>query len=176
MGEPSTAARQGLDRTLASERTVRPGPVVVGVPRADQLAGLGHLGEDVLVEAFLAEPPMEPLGKRLRDGFARSDEVELDSAAVGLGVECLADGLGTVVYDDRLRESAQFTSSVEYAGNACAAEQRVDLDCRRKVAAVVDGGPCSNAAPVVERFADEVHRPAAVRLVRLHALATRSMR
>ena len=114
------AARQGLGRALASERTVRSDMVVVVVPGCDQLPGVAQVVEDVLVEAFLAQPSVEALGEGVLDWLARANEVELDAACMRPRIECAPGELRAVIDDDRLREAVQLAGTVEPGATSCA--------------------------------------------------------
>jgi hypothetical protein len=54
--------------------------VVVGSPFFDDLARLFEAGEQVLVEAFVAQPSVEALDEAILHWFARSDVVPFDAA------------------------------------------------------------------------------------------------
>ena len=58
---------------------MRPPGVVVGDPCADQMPGMGEIPEQVFVQAFIPEPPIEGLAECVLRWLAGSDVVPVES-------------------------------------------------------------------------------------------------
>ena len=77
-----------LGRGQLAEGTVRPNVVVFVPPSFDGNAGSVDRGEPVKIEVVISKDTVETLDKCVLLWLAGLNEVELDVAAVGPGVEC----------------------------------------------------------------------------------------
>lgn len=68
---------------------------------------MSEAGETVLVQAFIAQPPIERLDVRVLVRLARFDQSQLDAVAVCPGRHRLAGELRAVVRPDRRGQSKQ---------------------------------------------------------------------
>ena len=68
--------------------------VVIPSPIFDNVPGMLQIHEPVRVQALIAESPVKALGEGVLNGFAGTNEVELDSFAVGPLVQCLPANSG----------------------------------------------------------------------------------
>ncbi len=58
---------------------MRPPGVVVGDPCSDQMPGMGEIPEQVFVQAFIPEPPIEGLAESVLRWLAGRDVVPVES-------------------------------------------------------------------------------------------------
>ena len=72
-------------------------PIVLDAPLFDLAPRIVERNENVLVEAFLAQPRIEALDMRVLDRLSRFDELQAYAMLVGPLVERPAAQLGTVV-------------------------------------------------------------------------------
>jgi len=112
--------------------------VVVDTPAFDFLSGVAQVGEPVLIQALIAELPVEALDERVLHGLAGPDEVEPDPHAVGPGIQGLAHELRTVVHDDPIGLASLGDHAVQHPHNTLARQGRIDLDCRTLSAEIID--------------------------------------
>ena len=66
---------------------MRPYPVVVLTPDLDFSPSVSQIGKPVGIQAFVAELAIEAFDEAVLDRLARADEVELDAAPVGPGIQ-----------------------------------------------------------------------------------------
>lgn len=74
-----------------AERTMRPLGVVLDTPLLNQPLGVAHRDEPVLVQAFIAEPPVEALDIGILHRLARPNERQRDTGFVGPCIQHLND-------------------------------------------------------------------------------------
>ena len=149
-----------------------PAAVVVEPPSLDDLAGIGEIEEPVLVEAFVAEPPVEAFDEGVLGRLAEVDEVEADAVAPGPLVEHLADHLRPVVQDDLLGQPAGLGQALQDPHDTGTRQRGVDLDRRAFAREVVDDVQRPHALTGGQEIVLEVHGPALVRrLWHQHGLA-----
>lgn len=82
--------------------------VVVLPPSFKLFPHILHGEEEVVIETFVSQPPVEALDKIVLHGLDRSDEVELHLVFIRPGIHGLAIELGAIINGDRLRQSAFF--------------------------------------------------------------------
>ena len=80
-----------------------PALIVVQSPGFDLGLRVGDRRELVHVQTLVPEPPIERLDKRVFDGLAGADEVELHAAAIRPVFERPRLELGAVIHGDRAR-------------------------------------------------------------------------
>ena len=97
-----------------------PAGVVVDPPGLDDLAGIVEIEEPVLVEAFIAEPPVEGFDKGVLGWLAGLDEIEPHAIAPGPFVERLAGHLGAVVQDDLQGQAPGLREPIEHPHDTAA--------------------------------------------------------
>jgi hypothetical protein len=95
-------------RSEIAERAVRPDLVVVLTPCFDLAARVVERNEEVLIEAFVAQPSVEALDESVLNRFARFDELDPHPALVGPLVERPPGELRAVVGLDHGRQSAPY--------------------------------------------------------------------
>ena len=81
--------------------------VVVPPPSFDLLASILNRPEQMGIEAFISEPPVEALDEAILYGPAWSNEFELYSFAIGPGIDRFGAELRAVIHRDRLRIASQ---------------------------------------------------------------------
>ena len=82
----------------ATEGRMRADPVVVvRAPVLDEESGFGQGAKPMLVEAVVAEGPIEALDEGVLHRFARLDMMESNAGALSPEVEGFAGELGTIV-------------------------------------------------------------------------------
>jgi len=96
---------------------VRPGFVVVAVPLGDQFSDVRQVREVVIIQALVTEFAVEALDVDVLGRFARGDELQIDSLAVGPAVHVAAHEFRSLVGADRPWHPAELTHSVEYVGD-----------------------------------------------------------
>ena len=89
-GMPLVSCGEFLGRGIA-ERRMGPAVVVIEPPGPQWSGGVGEIEEPVLVEAFIAESPVEAFDEGVLGRLAEVDEVEPDAVAPGPLVEHLAE-------------------------------------------------------------------------------------
>lgn len=89
--------------------------VVVGLPVLQQVLGVTHAREAMLVQELVSHATVEALGVGLLDRLAQSDEVMLDATPVALLVESLAGEFQAVVGSGALRCAASLDCPVQDA-------------------------------------------------------------
>lgn len=159
---PHVRARK-LGGGSVREAAMRPGVVVVDPPGFDGLASIGQADEPALVQAFVAEPPVEAFDVGVLHGLARLNEGERDAAGVCPLVERAPGELGAIVHHDRLRQSADAGQPIERSDDPCAGQREVHLERGALPRVVIDDRQRAEPPPVGERVAHEVHAPALVR-------------
>ena len=97
-------------------RRVRPDVVVVEPPALDHGAGLGEVGEDLFVQALVAQLAVEALGGAVLLRLARRDVAPVDAGSVGPFQHGSAGHLRAVVADDGQRLAAPGDWDVQLAG------------------------------------------------------------
>ena len=96
---------------------VWPCGVVVDTPSLDDPAGLGEIGEQVLVEAFVAQPAVEQLDEAVLGRLSRRDVVPLDALVLLPAKDCPLRQFGAVVTDHHARPTTPFHEAVELASD-----------------------------------------------------------
>jgi hypothetical protein len=76
-------------------------------PSGDDGAGVVHREEQMLVETFVAHPPLEALGEGVLGWLARRDIAPVEPGRLGEGHDRRRRELGAVVADDRPRPAAR---------------------------------------------------------------------
>ncbi len=122
-GMPLERRGEFLGRGVAQGR-MGPLGVVVDPPSFDDLAGVAEIEEPVLVEAFIAEPPVEGFDEGVLGRLAGLDEIEPNAVALGPFVERLANHLGTVVEDDLQGQATGLGEPIEHPAIASAGSNR----------------------------------------------------
>jgi hypothetical protein len=62
---------------------VRAALIIVAPPGFDNVLSLGHRGELMYVQTFIAQSAVKGFNKGILHGFARSNEVELHTPPIG---------------------------------------------------------------------------------------------
>ena len=154
MSTPRASGRQG---------SVRPDLVVIPPPVLDLGLCVAETGEPVIVQALVAEPPVEGLDVAVLDRLSGSDEVDGHARGIGPRVEGLPCELRAVVADDDRWSSSRCEHALKHTYNPCTADRRVDLDGQAFPGEVVDDVAGAESAAARERVEGEVHRPPLVR-------------
>ena len=102
-------------RCQAAVRRVGPDEIVVEPPAFDDGAGLGETGEDLLVQALVAQPAVEALDEAVLLRFARGDLAPSEAGAIGPFEDGAAGHLGAVVAGDDRGLAAAGDERVERA-------------------------------------------------------------
>src|SRR5712692_7887786 len=88
-------------------------PILLDAPHFDLDPRIVERNEDVLIEAFLAQPRVETLDVRVLDRLARFDELQPYAMLVGPLVERPAAQLGTVIGLNHQRKPARALQPLE---------------------------------------------------------------
>jgi hypothetical protein len=126
---------------------VWPPEIIIGTPGSDDPAGCGETAEQTLVQALVAEPADEALGKGVLDRLAGSDVVPLHAPLLRPAEDGVGQ-LGAVVTDDRRRPAAPGDQLVEFAGHALAGDPGVDDQPQTLPAEVVKHAQDPEATPI----------------------------
>ncbi len=110
--------------------------IVVLAPGLDLLSGILQRQEPVLVQALLAQPPVERLDQSVFNGLPGADEVQLYAIEVCSLIQALRlepfgrlrTSLRSVVNTDAPRQAALCGDPLEDFHNPVATEAPVDLD------------------------------------------------
>ena len=100
---------------LIAEGRVRPPGVVVGDPCADQMPGMGEIPEQVFVQAFIPEPPIEGLAECVLRWLAGSDVVPVESPVLNPLEHSVRGELRSIVRNNHLGCAAPGDDVVEFA-------------------------------------------------------------
>lgn len=92
-----------LDRGKPVEARVGAIMVVVVAPCRDQDAGMAQAVEEVRVETFVTQPPIEGFDEAVLHGFARRDVMPFDAALLLPAQDRIGRQLRTVVGDHHAR-------------------------------------------------------------------------
>lgn len=136
--------------------------VVAMLPVFGHSADLAEILEDVTVEDFGPEGPVEPLNLGILSWLAKLDVDERDPVSGCPVLQGLADELRPIVETQALRLAECFDQFVERADDAAGRQAGVDLDPQRfAVEVVVDvEGPEPPAGP--QGIRHEVCRPCVI--------------
>src|ERR1700754_1331925 len=104
-------------RRKSTQAAVWPASVVVDPPGFEDPAGVFQAHKQMLVEALVAQPADEALGKSVLHRFARGDVMPVDTALLLPGEDRVRSQLGAVIADDQARQFAESADPVEFAGN-----------------------------------------------------------
>ena len=118
--------------------------IVVVAPCRNQLAGMAQPGEEVLVQAFVAEPAVEALHEAVLHGLARRDVVPLDMALLLPLQDGVRGQLGAVVADHHAGIAADLGDPVQLASHPDAGDGGVD---DRGQAFPAEDEPCRAIGP-----------------------------
>jgi len=139
--------------------------VVVVPPSLDDGPSIVDRGEPVLVEAFVAEPPVEALHVAVLVRLSRLNEVQSGSVLFGPDLESAARELRPVVADDRFWPAATLAHELgQHPRDQPARDRALHSNRQTLPGAVVDDVERSKAGPATDLIGGEVHRPALVRL------------
>ncbi|SSP03799.1 Uncharacterised protein [Acinetobacter baumannii] len=147
-------------------RRVRPDVVVVDAPAFDDGAGLGQGGEDLLVQALVAEPAVEAFDEAILLRLARRDVMPGHAGAVGPLEDRPAGHLRPVVADDHGRASASGDQPIQFPRHALAPDRGVDHQSQGLAREVVHDAQDAEASAPRQTVGHEVQRPALVWAVR----------
>jgi len=79
-----------------------------------------HTHKPVRIQALVAQPPYEALGKRVLDRLSGPDEIEFYPFAIGPLVQGPSGKLGSVIDGDDFRQSPDFRQLFQYADDPTA--------------------------------------------------------
>ena len=88
---------------------MRPHGVVVNPPGVDDVLRLRDAEKPVLVQALVAKLSIEALHVGVRDRFARTNEAQLDPAAIRSRVQGPTGEFGSVVADEHVGKPDRFS-------------------------------------------------------------------
>ena len=89
--------------------------VVVGPPGVDDRPRVGEVVEQMLIEAFVAEPAVEALDEPVLLRLSRCDVVPQHRPSFLPGQDRVRGHLGAVVADDHHEKAAMFPDPVKFA-------------------------------------------------------------
>ena len=147
-----------------------PDLVVVDSPLLDDLSGLAHAVEPVLVEALVAELAVEALHVAVLLGLAGLDEGVLHPVSVAPLVQGHSRELGAVVRVDSLGLAVKLDQIVQYPGYAMPGYRAVHLDPQAALGMVVHHGQHPHPPALPGGVVHEVHAPSLIGLGRLEDL------
>lgn len=141
--------------------------VVLDAPALDDLSGLVHRDEPMLVQALVPELAVERFDVGVLHGLARANEGEHDVICVGPGIQHLAFELRAMINSDRLGQPADIGQAFEHRDDTRAGNRGVDLQGQAFAGAVIDDRETAQASTIGQAVGDEVHRPARIGMQRL---------
>ena len=140
--------------------------VIVVTPARDDLAGMAVAAEEVLVEAFVAQPAVERLDEAVLHRFARRNVVPVDAARLPPLKNGVRGQLGAVVRDHHAGITPDASDPVEFPRNTDARD-RVFRHRRQALPAEVVYHAKDLGPPAIDEGArDDVQRPALVAILR----------
>lgn len=140
--------------------------VVVDPPVLDDLTGLVEVGEQVFVEALVAQATVEALNKAVLHRFARRDVVPLDAKLLLPGQHRVRRELGAVVADDHPWATSALNDLIQFAQHPPSGQRRIDDQAQAFPGEVVNQGQDTEAPTAGKRVHYEVERPAQVLVLR----------
>ena len=119
-------ARRGVrgGRLIADGRVKPPG-VVVGHPCADQMPGMAEIPEQVFVQAFIPQPPIESLAESILRWLAGCDVVPVESPVLNPREHSVRRELRSIVRNNHLRCAAPGDDVVEFADDPAARQRDI---------------------------------------------------
>ena len=144
---------------------MRAAGVVVDPPRLDDGPGRRQAPEQMLIQALVAQAPVQALDKAVLLRLAGGDVVPRDRTLLLSAKDGVRGQRGAVVRDDHQRLAPSRDDPVEFACDPLSRQRRVDDQRQARPRAVVDHDEDPEAASIVERVGDEVQAPALVRLL-----------
>ena len=148
---PLTGAGCKLGWGEAFKARVRTLGVVVDPPCLDDLARLLEAGEEMLVEALIAQAPVEALDEAVLHRLARRDVVPFDMALLLPVQDGVRGQLGAVVAHDHRWIAALDCDAIELPSHAHAGERVVGNEAETFPAEVVDQSQDAEATAVTGR-------------------------
>lgn len=140
--------------------------VVVDPPVFDDLPGFVEVGEQVFVEALVAQATVEALDKAILHRFARCDVVPVDAKLFLPGQYSVRRKLGAVVAHDHPGATSALDDLIELAQHPPGGQRCVDDQAEAFPGEVVDQGQDTEAPTAGKRVHHEVERPAQVLILR----------
>src|SRR5262245_55871258 len=131
-------ARGEFGRWYPPQRAVRSCLVVVPSPGGDQCSGMGKVAEVMVVQALVAELPVEALDVGILRRFACGDQLQIDALAVGPAIQRPARKLRPLVGANRLRQSAELSNMVQHARYVPAGDPEVHRNVQTLSGEVID--------------------------------------
>ena len=127
---------------------MRPAGIVIEPPGFNDRPCHRQATEHVLVEALVAEAPVEALDESVLDRLTRRDVVPSDAAFLLPAQDGVRSELGAVVADDHQGLSAGRDDGVELARHPSAGDRRVDDQRQAFAGEVVDNNEHPEAAAI----------------------------
>ena len=133
--------------------------VVVPPPVSQDLPGLAETDEPVVVQALVAQPPVEALDVGVLGRLARIDQQVPDVVSGRLGEKGPARELRPAIGADRFRVAPEQGPPIQDARHVVARDSVVDRQVHAFPAEVIDGGQRLELACVGQAVVDEVDAP-----------------
>ena len=99
--------------------------IVVVAPGRDKLPGVAQVGEQVLVEALVAQAAVEALDEAIRHGLSWRDVMPLDLSVLLPFQNGIRGQLRPIIADEHAGIAARSGDTVELTGNALARQRGV---------------------------------------------------
>jgi hypothetical protein len=96
--------------------------IVIVTPGRDQLPGVAQVGEQVLVEALVAQAAIEALDEAVLHGLSRRDVVPLDLSVFLPTQDGIRRQFGPIIADHHAGIAARSGDIIELTGNPLAGE------------------------------------------------------
>ena len=107
---------------------MRPNVVVVHTPGLDRLSRVRQADEPTLVQALVAETPIEALRKGILHGLSRFDVLQRDAPTRCPLIQRFPAKLRAVITDNRPREAARLPESLEDLRDSRTGQRMIDFD------------------------------------------------
>ena len=140
--------------------------IVVGPPCVDKLPGPTQGREQMLVEAFVTQPPVERLDEPVLHRLARCDVVPFNTTVLLPGEDRIGGQLGAVVAHHHAGIAPTLGDGVKLARHPFAGQRGVDHRRQALPAEVVDHTQDAEASAVAQRVGNKVEAPALVAVLR----------
>jgi len=124
------------------------------------------------IQHFNAIGSVESLDVGVQSRTTWPDEIPDDVVGVGPRLHDMASEFRAIVTANRCRLAVPFAKLLENPHHAAATDAEVDLDGQHFTCEVIDHVEGSERTTIGQRVVHEVHRPANVRLDRLHERMT----
>ena len=136
--------------------------VVVLPPHFDDVPGVSQSIEQMLIEAFIAEPPIETLHESVLGGLAGLDIVPFHTSRLGPFQDRVTGELRAIVRNNHLRLASPTDEALEFARHPLTRQRRVHQDSQAFSAVIIDDAERPDPSTIAERVGHKVEAPSLI--------------